>query len=173
MGINEIRNIKSQSGLSKPKKPYSIPKISEKRKNKLAEEKARLGGDDTELVKWYARIMKTEEPICWETGNKINKKDKTAWHGSICHILPKKLFPSVQTHPQNYLILQMYGGTHGQFDSSWHNASKMKVWNLAVERFIMIEPDIALDERKYLPDILLEELQKRNPFPEITNTDYK
>lgn len=166
---------KWNAGEDKPAKnvkSYSIPKKSAK---KIAEEKSQKDNreGETDLVKWFTRIMKNEKPVCWETGNPINKSDKVAWHGSIAHILPKKLFPSVQCHPQNYLILQMYGGTHGQFDSSWHNASKMKVWQLAVERFIMIEPDIAIDERKYLPDILLEELQKRNPFPEITKTDYQ
>jgi len=156
----------------KEKKTYKIPKKSEKRIAK-EKEQSETKGSETELQKWYARIMKTEKPICWETGNKINTEDKVAWHGSIAHVLPKSLFPSVATHQCNYLILQMYGGTHGQYDSSWHNAQKMKVWPTAIDRFLMIEPDISADERKYIPDCLLIELQKRNPFPEhIFNTDY-
>lgn len=156
----------------KEKKKYSIPNKSAKLVQK-EKEQAAAKDEETELQKWYARIMAFETPVCWETGSKINKEDKRAWQGSVAHVLPKKLFPSVATHPKNYLILQMYGGAHGQYDSSWHNAQKMKVWPIAVGRFLMIEPDIAPDERKYIPDCLLIELQKRNPFPKhIFDTDY-
>lgn len=170
--LNLIRNgLMEKTTGAKPKKP-----IAKKSAKKIAEEKKQkeiLGGGDTELQKWYGNIMKNEKPVCWETGNVINVKDKVGWHGSIAHVLPKKLFPSVATHPHNYLILEMYGGSHGQYDSSWANAKKMKVWSKAVERFLMIEPDIALGERKYIPDCLMEELIKRDPFPEhILNTDY-
>ena len=156
----------------KERKP--IAKVSKKKQEEMRVEKEGRNGAETGLQKWYAEIMKKEEPICWETGHKINKNDKFAWQGSIAHVLSKKLFPSVATHPHNYLILEMYGGAHGQYDSSWKNAQRMKVWKIALERFIMIEPDIALGERKYIPDCLMNELIKRNPFPEhILNTDYK
>jgi len=107
----------------------------------------------SELVLWYAEIMKKEEPKCWECGAKINKYDTTAWHGAIAHILPKSTFPSIKTHPKNYIILGMYCGCHGQFDSNWMNAAKMKVIKIAKERFLEFESDIAEEERRRIPEI--------------------
>lgn len=143
-------------GSAVPKaKSTGIPKKSAK---KLQEESAKPS--TTDLQAWYEHIMKTEKPVCWETGEKIDKKDKKGWHGSIAHILPKKTFKSVATHPKNYLILKMWGGTHARYDVSWLSASKMKVWPTAVKRFIQIYPHIADSEKKYLPDVLLKELEK-------------
>lgn len=146
----------SKHDTSIPKKKYAgIPKKSAK---KLAEEKNKPA--TTDLQAWYDNIMKTEKAVCWETGEKIDKKDKKGWHGSIAHILPKKTFRSVATHPKNYLILKMWGGTHARYDVSWQSASKMKVWPTAVQRFLEIYPHIADSEKKYLPDVLLKELEK-------------
>lgn len=147
------------------KKQYKIPAKSKKRSEKEAKEKAERGADPTALQKWYDNIMKREEAVCWETGQTIDKKDKVAWHGSIAHVLSKSLFPSIATHPSNYLILSMYGGAHGQYDSSWENAQKMKVWKEAVDRFLMIEPDIAQEERRRIPECFLKALEENNPFP--------
>jgi hypothetical protein len=144
----------------KEKKP--IPKKSAKKL--LEESKQKELEKDTELQKWYAKIMESEKPICWETGEKINKNDKLGWHGSIAHILPKADYPSVKTHPLNYMILKMWGGTHGQYDSSWENASKMKVWAYACKIINILYPLLTQEEKRKLPDIILQEIK-----PEIYN----
>lgn len=159
MGIEEIRNLKS--GLPKPKKTHYLNKVSKKKKESMALEREQRNGEKTELEKWYAKIMHKERAVCWESGERINK-DSVGWHGSIAHILPKKTFPSVKTHPLNYLILSMWNGSHANFDYSWQKASSMKVWKRAVERFIMIEPSLTPAERSKLPDILLKHI--KNPF---------
>jgi len=141
-----------------------IPKKSAKRIKKEAEEKELRGGGNTELQQWYAKIMQCAVPICWETGERINTQDIMGWHGSIAHILDKHNFPSVQTHPQNYMILKMWGGTHGQYDSSWENASKMKVWRYAVKIINILYPLLTREEKAKLPDIILQEIK-----PEIYN----
>lgn len=143
------------------KKPYRIPAKSAK---KIAAEKqaAEVRGDaKTELQLWYDRIMSTEEPVCWETGESIDKTDRLGWHGSIAHILPKKTFPSVATHPLNYVILKMWGGTHDRYDGSWSKAQKMKVWPRVVERFLQFQHEIADSERKYIPDCLLKHIPEK------------
>lgn len=163
MSYLEERRKHSQFGKPpKEKKIYSLKKVSDKKAAEKFSEKIARGGEKTDLEKWYEKIMQKEDAVCWETGNKINKSDKVAWHGSIAHVLGKKTFPSVAIHPLNYLILEMYGGAHGQYDSSWENASKMKVWKIAVERFLRIEPDIAWEERKNIPDVFLREI--KDPF---------
>lgn len=103
------------------------------------------------MVPWYAKIMASEAPVCWECGSKINKFDRVTWHGSIAHVIPKSLFDSVKTHPMNYLILGRYC-CHGIYDSSWDAASKMKIWPVAVERFRMFEKlIISPEEYRKLP----------------------
>jgi len=139
-------------------KPKGIAPKSEKKLATEKMEKEQRGDDPTKLQKWYSEIMLKEEPICWETKEVIDKEDEKGWHGSIAHILPKKLFPSVQTHPKNYLILKMWGGTHASYDASWQSAQKMKVWPLAVKRFLEIEKNIAERERVYLPDCLIKHI---------------
>jgi hypothetical protein len=160
MGIEEIRKIKAGTD-KKPEKRKGIAPISEKRRAKLAAEKEARGDSETQLQQWYSHIMATEEPVCWETGERINKEDELGWRGSIAHILPKNLFPSVATHPLNYMILKMWGGTHTDYDSSWSKAKLMKVWPIAVERFLQFEKDIADNERKYLPNCFLLALQAK------------
>jgi len=142
-------------------KAYRIPAKSAKKLAREKAEKEQRGDAKTELQAWYENIMATEEPVCWETGERIDKNDKLGWMGSIAHILPKKLFKSVATHPLNYVILKMWGGTHDRYDKSWKDASQMKVWPVVVERFLQFEQEIAASERKYLPDVLLRELEKR------------
>jgi hypothetical protein len=145
---------------SKKKKP--IPKMSAKKIAAAKTAKEGRAGKETDLQEWYAKIMKDEKPVCWETGEEISKGDVKGWHGSIAHILPKKLFPSVSTHPMNYLILKMWGGTHARYDLSWESAQKMKVWPLAVDRFLQFANQIADNEMKYLPNCLLEKLVNSN-----------
>lgn len=150
-------------GLITPVKKEQKP-IPAKSAKKIAQEKAERSGNDTDLQQWYARIMETENPVCWETGERINKADKKGWQGSIAHVLPKSLFPSVATHPQNYMILKMWGGTHGQYDSSWENASKMKVWGHACKIFNILYPLLTREEKAKLPDVIIQEIK-----PELYN----
>lgn len=107
---------------------------------------------------WFEEIKRKELPICWETGDKIPISYMRA---ATAHILPKKDgiggFPSVATHPLNYLILSPLNGSHDK-THTWSKFQTMKVWPKAVERFKQIYPFIALKERKYLPDCLLQEL---------------
>ena len=168
MGINEIRALKGVPGYaksnpeptSKPSARKPINPISKKKAAKMKQEKAERGENKTELQTWYDGIMKKEDGVCWETGVNINKADKKGWHGSIAHVLPKEHFPSVATHPLNYIILSMWNGAHSNYDSSWSKASKMKVWPEAVDRFLQIYPSIAREERKKIPEVFLKELAK-------------
>jgi hypothetical protein len=123
----------------------------------MSEERSQRKGKKTPLQEWYDTIMERETPYCWETDIYINKLDTDWWHGSIAHVLPKKLFKSVATHPMNFLVLNMWDA-HKKYDKDWYSASKMKVWPEAVKRFIIMYPNIHPFERKYIPAILLKEL---------------
>lgn len=148
-----------KEAVAKKKKP--LKKVSDKRQKELEVEKELRGGCDTELQQWYAAIMKKEEGKCWETGERIDKNDTFGWHGSIAHVLPKNDYPSVMTHPLNYMILKMWGGTHGQYDSNWENASKMKVWPYAVKIINQLFPMLTKEEKAKLPDIIIQEIDPK------------
>jgi hypothetical protein len=117
-------------------KKYSIPKVSVKRK--AENEKAKEDNLGEALQAWfdYQRTEGMKNPICENCGTNIlyqlESEEEWVWKSSHAHILPKKTFESVKTLTNNHLLLCKL--CHGQFDSSWSNASKMKVWTIAVNR---------------------------------------
>lgn len=142
--------------------------------NKLEDNEAKKKFEAQQL--WFEEIKRKEAPICWETGDKIPISYMRA---ATAHILPKKDsiggFPSVATHPLNYVILSPLNGMHQRYDGSWEKAQGMKIWPRVVERFKKIYPYIALTERKYLPDCLIQELteQEYNVTPRNLEEDLK
>lgn len=113
---------------------------------------------ESELQVWYGNIMKKEVKICWNCGADLKHYNKQDWHSSIAHVIPKQHFKSVQCHPLNYLILGKWCNCHGTYDSNWMKAAGMKIFPKAIERFILIEPNIARNERQFIPEVLLQEL---------------
>lgn len=109
-----------------------------------------------ELELWYDKMAKIidKNPYCWNCGSFI---PKTYYRAATAHVIPKRKnygFPSVKTHESNYLVLGASCGCHGKYDNSWDDASKMKIWPMAVERFKLIFPFIHKSELKNIPDIL-------------------
>lgn len=155
--LNRIKLGQEPKSGPKPKRP--IPKVSKKRAAEIQAAKEVGGDGKSDLVKWYEKIMQNEPGKCWETNERINKQDKLGWHGSIAHILCKKNFPSVATHPQNYMILSMWNGSHANYDSSWERAASMKVWPYALKIIItVLLPLLPSEEKRHLPDVVLQEI---------------
>lgn len=144
------------------KKTYKISPKSEKR---LAKEKqAKDAGQvkpvsKLELDVWYNEIKERHwygwlPAYCGECGDKISVKYS---RHTTAHLLPKKLFPSVATHPDNYLILGASCGCHDKT----HRIDKfvtMKVWPEAARRIKIMIPLLPFDELKYLSSQLLTAL---------------
>lgn len=119
-----------------------------------------LSKERLELEKWYETICKKIDmnPYCWNCGKRITKP---FYRAACAHVIPKRKnygFPSVATHPANYLILGAGCGCHSKYDMCWEDAKKLKVWEIAVERFKAIYPSIDESEHKNIPEILLESL---------------
>ncbi len=116
------------------KKTYTIPKVSKKAK----EQKVSSESETRALEAWfeYHQLKAKEKPICENCGKNIeyqlNSDEGWIWKSSHAHIFPKKTFHSVKTNLNNHLLLCKL--CHGQFDSSWLNAQKMKVWPIAKAR---------------------------------------
>lgn len=158
--LEERFNQKLNGKQEKQKKPYKLPKKSAK---KLAQEKElKKSGGESELQKWYSAIMKKEEKQCWNCGASLTHYNNEDWHACIAHVIPKSLFPSVETHPLNYMILGKWCNCHGQYDSSWEKAQKMPIFKEAIDRFIMISPDIK--ESNKIPEVFKNILENTDPF---------
>lgn len=134
-------------------------KVSTKPKH-ILETAFGISSPQTELVIWYADKMKFSSPFCENCGSLINKYDPKSWHGCQAHILPKTKeggFPSIATHEHNHMVLCMYGNScHGQYDSSWLNASRMPVFKIAKKRFLLFKDDIAPEEMRRIPEYFLK-----------------
>jgi len=111
---------------------------------------------------WFIDRSKEMTGKCVECGGKSTKGDKTYWKFSICHILPKRIFKSVATHPLNFIELCHFGESHhANFDNLGFEYAKekmQKAWVVIVARFKVMYPAIAPEERKHIPDVLLQEL---------------
>jgi len=158
MGLSEIQRIKSEAGQIKPKKVYSIPKQSKKKIAQIKAEKEALGkpASKLELDKWFYDIAQKHS---------INGKgcfcmECNAWiphdylRHATAHLLPKKIFKSVSTHPLNYLILGAGCGCHQKTDRV-DKFIQMKVWGVAAERIRTMMPLLPMDELRHISNQLL------------------
>jgi len=141
-----------KEAVAKKKKP--IKKISDKR---LAEIKLNVGEQNKiDLENWFNGIEIKEFKNggycrCMECGEFIYRD--YARHATA-HLLPKKIFKSIATHPLNYLILGAGCGCH----EKTHRIDKfikMKIWPTAKERIITMLPLLPTDELRRVSNQLL------------------
>lgn len=138
---------------AKPKKP--IAKVSEKKRKQLAELKE-VGTDDS-LDKWFAERRIELKGVCSHCGDKSCKDSDEYYKFSIGHILPKAYFKSVATHPLNFVELCFWGGNHhAAMDNKILDLIDMNCFDEIVTKFCAIYPSIAPEERRRIPQILLQ-----------------
>lgn len=144
---------------SPPKKKYVIPKKSAKRIEKEKTEREERGDNDSDLQKFFRSKMKLMRGKCMETGAATNTKIYSEAIKSICHILPKSKFKSVATHPVNWM--EYSWDFHHKFDNmlSWGDKLELKSWPIIEERIMMMSPNIAKEELRYLPDFLRDKIE--------------
>lgn len=145
------------------KKIYRLRKVSIKLAAKIEAQKG-LVVDPNEF---FAYHMKHSVPCCQECGMEaswvLDPMYSKVWRACQAHILPKKKeygFPSLRDNLENHLVLfPSFGGKlcgcHVFYDSSWYNASTMKIWPFVVQTFIDLYPQIPQNERKNIPEIFL------------------
>lgn len=109
------------------------------------------------LEQWFKDGDKQSTGKCRHCGGRTCKGDPLFYKHSQAHILPKRLFPSVATHPLNRIELCFWDNNcHGNFDNGTLDLMDMNCFDEIIEKFIAIYPDIAQEERKLIPDILLQ-----------------
>jgi hypothetical protein len=158
VGIEEIRRLKSQPKIPKElrhKKP--IAKKSAKKIGQEKEEKAQRVGGGSELDRWFKERRKEMTGLCAHCGDKSCKDSDQYYKFSIAHILPKNLFKSVKTHPQNWIELCFWNKSHHtNFDNKTLDIMELNCFDAVIKRFVAMYPDIAPKESKYIPDVLLQ-----------------
>lgn len=82
----------------KPKKKYSIPKVSAKRVLKIEEGKKTFEEDK----KFYKEIWDASPHVCQECNKKLGKEPLTLF---FHHALPKRNFPEFRHTAENIIIL--------------------------------------------------------------------
>lgn len=148
-----------------PKKTYTIPKKSKKKIEQEKQEKERLGGDDTDLVKWYKSKIKISSGFCTWCGCPTEKNVYKYAVSTVCHLLDKRdtVCPSVKTHPMNFVIL--CPDHHAQFDRmNWEEREQLGFWNIIRDRLVMVYPDLAPAERRHFPLKVLEYININEPI---------
>ena len=148
MGIEEIKRLKSMAGVPKQKKYYQIPKISKKRQKRMAEDGRPL---EERLDEWFLERRKELVGTCQcGCGQKSCKSDDMYYRFSICHIFPKNpnAFPSVATHPLNFVEMAFWGGCHTTLDTMgvgrWPNLS---CWDDIKAKVLAMEPYLTSEEK--------------------------
>jgi len=107
---------------------------------------------DLDIFFDFARAHSLENGLCkcencgTSVRNQLNSKDTWLWRGAIAHVLPKKTFISISNHAHNYMILCL--ACHGQYDSSWKNASKMPCFAIAKKKYQLFKGCITESKTK-------------------------
>jgi len=143
---------------AKPEKaaPAPISKQSAKKIKELEEDKPTR----QKRKAWFEARMKELKGVCTECGHPIKKDIPAFAICAVAHVVPKRKeqFPSIEFHPKNFIELGAECGCHNKYDTSWDDASQMKVWPLIIEKFILLYPSIDPSERKHIPELLRQEV---------------
>ncbi len=130
------------------KEKKAIPKVSKK---KAAEQKeAKALGEDGILWNFFLEMRKKMTGKCLFTGDKTLKHDDERFHFSIAHLLEKRNFKSVATHPDNWVELSW--DAHTDFDNgriTWEMLKDSAEWEILKEKLLNVLPSVAEEERKH------------------------
>lgn len=96
---------------------------------KTAPKRRRTKNKQPSLVPVYDQWMENAAGTC-ENCDEVIPSDHRFL--SQAHIFPKKKFISIRSHPENIWTGCMR--CHGQYDSSWEKARKMRIFPKLVER---------------------------------------
>lgn len=98
MSLENIRKLKEMANEPKPRKTYSIPKISKKRQKKLEEQKDMQKKDHD----FYMEVWNASPHECQNCERKLSRIPSN-W--MFHHLLPKAKYPQFRYEPSNIAIL--------------------------------------------------------------------
>lgn len=110
-----------------------------------------------ELDKWFKDRRKEMTGRCKHCGAQSCRDDEKYFKYSIAHIFPKAYFPSVATHPDNWIELCFWNNNcHGNMDDKMLDLIDMNCFSEIIEKAVKIYPSISKEERRRIPPILME-----------------
>lgn len=124
--------------------------------------------ENTEQELWFrARRLEMDGYCICGCGQKSSKDSDKYYKFSLAHVLKKSEFKSIATHVANCIELAAFGDScHTTFDNMGYEYckdTKPKLWAIVVEKFKILYPCIAEDEKKKIPQVLLNELKSQIP----------
>lgn len=140
------KHIEAGRPLPEKEKKY-LRKISPKRQAKLDEQKE--SGTDQARDKFYESMRKKMVGVCQcGCGQKSQKSDDTFFRHCICHIFPKKIFKSIETHPLVWVERTFWGGHHTNLDEQGMDKwPAMADWDDIKEKFHVLSELLTDAER--------------------------
>lgn len=140
------------------KLPQPIPRYSKKKPRGVAPGEEKSG----KQWEWFLERRPEMTGKCQHCGGETSKFSDEFFYFCVCHILPKSIFPSVATHPLNWIELCFWNNschTNSENKSKKFELDKLKCWPEIVRKFKLIYPDVAPSERGKIPEVLLQELE--------------
>jgi hypothetical protein len=112
------------------------------------------------LDRWFREVRKSMTGTCANCGGKSCRDNDREYKRSVAHILPKAVFKSVATHPDNWIELCFYGNScHTNLDHGMIDLIEMNCFDTIIQKFTKIYPHIAQEEKRRIPAILIEYLK--------------
>jgi len=140
--------------------------ITKERAAKLADKRkqieAKKQGTPTykgsaELQRWFIERRAEMTGECAHCGGKSCRDSDQYFKFSLAHILPKAYFPSVATHPDNWIELCHFGNScHGNMDNKMLDLIEMDCFSSIVDKFVSMYPSIAANEKRRIPQVLMQ-----------------
>lgn len=130
--------------------------------------------DYAELDRWFKDRRKEMTGVCQHCGGKtqmnidvtvkfvkgVGKITSPNYKYSVAHLLPKSIFKSVATHPDNWIELCHFGNScHKNFDDHYIDLIDLNCFDTVIQKFTKIYPFIAPEEKRRIPPILIEYLK--------------
>lgn len=112
----------------------------------------------SEIWDWFLDRREDLTGTCKNCGKPSSKNSDKYFHWSVCHIFDKKNFPSIATHPLNFIELCALGDNccHGQMDNKQLDLIDMNCFSEIIDKAVALYPFIAPNERRKIPPVLLE-----------------
>jgi len=144
--LSDIRNgLAAKTTGPKPKKP--IAKVSVKKQAEVEADKAARNGDETVKQKWFAEQRPRLDEYCGCGCGQRTMKFNDQFCFSIAHVLPQKLFPSVQFHTEVWVSRAW--ACHTNMDTrSMDRWPTYRDWPEICRKVRVLEPLLTDQERK-------------------------
>ena len=140
-------------------KSFTAPKWMQDEANDVVKQENPFEGRG-ELGKWFMERRKDMSGICMHCSGKTMKDDDAKFHYSICHLFEKSHFPSIATHPENFIELCYYNRScHKNFDDKTLPILSLNCFDEVVRKFCILYPLMTKEEKRRVPVVLLPYLE--------------